>query len=161
MAVILLSALDGIIKIKAEKNCYNGELNSVLAFSTLDVVAISAINFVSVVRKHKPRMLSSFDDAEVVKITDECRELGKAAAHEPRLEAMFEEVSNKCFKKAWDPAGHHFSSFLQFAAGLGFVFPTTSRVGADFSFTNHQKDEYSTILSDLSLEDLLFAGQLK
>lgn len=54
MAGIYLNSLNGIMKIKAARNCYNQEFDSVSARSSMDLIAVSAINFVQIVRKHKP-----------------------------------------------------------------------------------------------------------
>ncbi|OAE20627.1 hypothetical protein AXG93_154s1010 [Marchantia polymorpha subsp. ruderalis] len=45
--------------------------------------------------------------------------------------------------------------------GLASVMPTSSRVEADFFFMNFCKDEYSSNLSDYSLERIMFECQLK
>lgn len=161
MSVIYLKSLNGIMRIKAERNCYNQEFDALPACIPMGLIAMSAIDFVLLIRKHKRRIVSSFDEAEMAKITDEHKALASAVAREPTLKAALEKVSKQSFNKAWQPAGHRFSSLRRFAAGLASVMPTTSRVEADFSFINYRKNEFNAALSDFSLEGVLFARQRK
>jgi hypothetical protein len=131
------------------------------ACSPMDLICVSAIDFVRVVRKHKPRIMHSFDEAEIVKISDEHKYLATAVAREPSLKQALEKAKQKSFNQAWEPAGHRFSSLRRFAASLASVMPTTSRIEADFSFINYRKNEYNAALSDLSLEGVLFARQVR
>ena len=161
MSVIYLTSLNGIMRIKAERNCYNKEFDALPVCTPMELFAMPAMDFVLLVRKHKHRILCSFDEAEMAKITDEHKALASAVAREPTLKTACKEVSRKSFNKAWQPAGHRFPSLRRFAAGLASVMPTTSRVEADFSFINYRKDEYNAALSDFSLEGVLFARQRK
>lgn len=129
------------MKIKAERNCYDQELDLVLACSPSDLVVISAIDFVYVVWKQKPRKMKSFDAAEIVKIMDEHKELEVAVVGEPSMKAELEKVAKKSFNQACEPAGHRFPSLRRFAAGLVSAMPTTSRVEGDLLFINYRKDE--------------------
>ena len=48
-----------------------------------------------------------------------------------------------------------------FAAGLATTFPGTSTVESDFLVLGWEKDEYRTMLSDLSLKGILQAKQAR
>lgn len=94
-------------------------------------------------------------------ITDHHKELMSSVARESQLQAALEKVVKKSFNQAWDVTGHRFESLRRFVAGLASVMPTSSRVEANFFFMNFCKDEYSSNLSDYSLERIMFECQLK
>lgn len=120
------------------------------------MVVVSAIEFFYLVRKRKPRIINSYDAAEIVKITDENKKLAAVVALEPSLKEELEKVSKKSFNQAWKPAGNRFSSLRRLSAGLASVMPTTSGVKAGFYFIYYLKSEYNTSLSDFSLEGVHF-----
>ena len=161
MAVLYLTALNGLMKVQAERNCYDQEFDSIPSYTPLDLISLSSVDFVRIVRKHKNRILLSFDECEITKIIEERSGLVTAVAREPTLKFSLESVAHKPFNQAWEPAGHRFQSLRRYAAGLASLMPTTSRVEADFSFINYRKNEYTSALSDFSLEGILFARQLK
>lgn len=161
VAVLYLTALNGLMRIKVERNCYDQQFETLSAYTPLDLIDIAALDFIHVVRKHKERILLSFGENEVSNIIEEHMELAKAVAKEPSLKAALEAGARKPFNEAWKPAGHSFQSLCRFAAGMAYLMATTSRVEADFSFINYRKDEYNSALSDYSLEGVLYARQLK
>ena len=120
---------------------------------------LSAIEFVYIVKKHKPRILHSFPENELTKITEEHQQLALEMANKPCLKSSLEEARKKSFNIAWAPLGKCFPSLRRFVSGLASVMPTTSRVEANFSFINYRKDEFNSALSDFSLEGVLFARQ--
>lgn len=162
VSVLYLVALNGIMEMKAERNCYGQEFDEVPPHTPLALIETSTVEFVHLVRKHKPRIKHSFDDNFLKRITDEHLLLQEAVAKEPRFKASLLKVGNSAsFNNVWATAGQRFASLRQFAAGLATVMPTTSRVEADFSFINYRKDEFNSALSDFSLEGVLFARQRK
>ena len=161
IAVLYLTALNGLMRIKVERNCYDQQFETLPEYTPLDLIGISALDFIQVVRNHKKRILLSFGYTEVSNIIDEHKELAKTVAKEPSLKAALEAGARKPFNEAWKPAGHRFQYLCRFAAGMASLMATTSRVEADFSFINYRKDEYNSALSDYSLEGVLYARQLK
>lgn len=136
MSVIYPTSLNGVLKIKPKSNCYDQEFDSVQACSTFYFGVVSNIDFLHVIRKHKPQILNSFDAEDIVKITDEHKELAAAVARERSLKAALEKDAKKSFNQAWEPADLSFFSLSRFAAGLASVMPEMSRVEADFYFIN-------------------------
>ncbi len=153
VSILHLLALNGIMRIKVERNYYDQEFEAVPAYTPLKLVQVPAVDFVHVVRKHKPCILHSFDEQILAKITNQQQLLAKAVAREPRLKAALEKVSSGLFNKVWAPVGgERFSSLRLFCSGLSSVIPTTSRVEADFSFINYRKDDFKSAMSDIALE---------
>lgn len=161
MVVIYLNSLNDIMKMKAARYYYNQEFDSVPASSLMNLIVVYAIDFVWIVQKHKPRILNTFDEAKMMSITYQHKELASSVARKRQLQATLEKVVKKSFNQAWHHVVHCFESLRWFAASLDFVMPTTSRVEADFSFMNYCKDDYNSNLSDYSLEGVMFARQLK
>ena len=76
-------------------------------------------------------------------------------------EALMQQIDgggpNVSFETAWQPLCGRFQALNQFAGGLATVFPGTSSVESDFSILKRSKDEFSTALTDFSLEGVLHA----
>lgn len=162
VSVLYLVALNGIMQFKAERNCYNQDFDSVPPHTPLAMIEVPTVDFVRLVKKHKPRILHSFNESFMKKITEEQQLLSQSVCREPRLKAALLKTSKSAsFNKVWDAAGERFSSLRMFASGIATVMPTTSRVEADFSFINYRKDEFNAALSDFSLEGVLFSRQRK
>ena len=71
---------------------------------------------------------------------------------------LLEMLQWAVFAEAWAPfKNNHFEPLKQFFGGLANVFPGT--VESDFSLINWEKDNYRTILTDLSLEGILHCKQ--
>lgn len=122
---------------------------------------MASIDFVDILGKHKDRILLSFDERELPKITEERYQLLRAFAKEPSLKSSLESVAHKPSHQAWEPERRCFQSQRLYAAGLACMMPTTGRVESDISFMSYRKNEYKTTLSDFSLEGAMFSGQLK
>ena len=71
------------------------------------------------------------------------------------------ENTSKCetFAAAWSWLYKEYPLLVAFAGGLATTFPGTSTVESDFSVLGWEKDEYRTMLSNLSLEGILQAKQ--
>jgi hypothetical protein len=63
------------------------------------------------------------------------------------------------FAAAWSWLYTEYPLLVTLAGGLATIFPGTSTVEFDFSVRGWEKDEYRTMLSDLSLEGILQAKQ--
>ncbi len=99
------------MRVKVEGNCYDQEFEAVPAYTPLELVQIFAVDFVHVVRKHKLRILHSFDEQILAEITDQLQLLTQAVARESRLKATLEKASSGSFNKVWAPVGgERFSS---------------------------------------------------
>ncbi len=118
VSILHLIALNGIMQIKVERNCYDQESDAVPAYTPLKLVQTSAVDFVHVVRKHKPRILHSFDEQMLAEITDQQQLLAQAVTCKPRLKAALEKASSGSFNKVWAPVGgERFSSLCLFCSG--------------------------------------------
>ena len=60
-AVVYPSTLNGIMAIKAERNCYNQEFESLPPYRPLELVKLSTAGFVRLVSKHKKCILHALD----------------------------------------------------------------------------------------------------
>ena len=159
-AVVYLITLNGIMAIKAERNCYDQEFEAVPPHTPLHLIELSTADFVHLVSKHKKRILHMLGEQELQKITEQHAQLVKVVARSPNVKAaLLTDSRHSSFNRVWSALGSDYSSLRMFAAGLASVMPTTSRVEGDFSFINYRKDEYNAALSDFSLEGVLFARQ--
>lgn len=162
MSVLYLHALNGIMRIKAERNLYDQVLETLPPYTPLGVVEVSAVDFVQIVRRHKPRILHSFSQQMLTEITDQQQQLVQVVSRQTRVKEALEKVKSGNFNKVWSPVdGPEFSSLRMFCSGLASAMPTTSRVEADFSYINYRKDEFCSAMSDFALEGVLFARQKK
>jgi len=69
-------------------------------------------------------------------------------------------VASHEFNLAWAPVNRLYELQL-FVAGLATVMPTTSLVEGDFSLIHYRRNEHSSALSDIALEGVLHAKQLR
>ena len=71
------------------------------------------------------------------------------------------ENTSECetFAAAWSWLNKEYPLLVTFAGGLATTFPGTITVELDFLVLGWEKDEYRTMLSDLSLEGILQAKQ--
>ncbi len=118
-----------------------------------------AADFVDLLRAHKSRLLTVFDNQFIKEITDQHKLLIRAVNTEPALRSAFEASAKKPFFLAWRPAGQRFDALRMFAGGLGAVMPTTSRVEGGFSLMGYRKDSYCASMSNFSLEGVMHSMQ--
>ena len=69
VSVVYLVGLNGLLKIKVERNCYDQVFDAVPVYTPLDLVKTSTVDFVRIVSKHKPRILHSFDEQMLLIMT--------------------------------------------------------------------------------------------
>ena len=83
-----------------------------------------------------------------------------ACSTEESLRKLIDQVRPKdSFEKAWYPFYDRFPLLNQFVGGVATVFPGTSTVESGFSILKWSEDDFSTAMTDFSLEGIKYAKQ--
>ena len=133
----------------------------------MQLVEISDVNFVTLVRSHKRRLVEYFQNnlTEVQmymnKVTDEHKKLQQLVTSDEELSSLLTVEQRKEFSTAWKPVGLRFPTLQNFCCGIATVIPTTSCVEGDFSLMHYRKDDHCARLSEFSLEGCLHAKQFQ
>ena len=95
-------------------------------------------------------------------VEDEFRNLREAYSDEEVTKRLIDGMGPGVgFEEAWKKSAlaERLPHLIQFCAGILTVFPSTATVEGDFSHINFCKDDYSSNLTDFSLESCLYAKQ--
>ena len=135
------------------------ELPSVLP---IEVIKMRPRDFNELVKKHKERLLTKYNERYIGELEDEFKKFKRYALEDATGMQSIDNVDEASeFEVCWKPFDGRFTRVYEFLGGLATVFPTTATVEADFSALKWTKDEYSQSLSDFSLEAKLHAAQYK
>lgn len=159
VSILYLVALNGIAVILRGRESHSREVTDLPQCLPMSFANMSVVDFVKLVKSHKHRLKTVFDDAFIQKVTDQHKLLVRSVAVEPALRLALEASSKKPFHLAWSPAGSRFSDLLVFAGGMACVMPTTSRVEGDFCLMCYRRDDNCAGLTDFSLEGVMHSKQ--
>ena len=76
-------------------------------------------------------------------------------------EYLSKHTQNTSFQDSWKILNGRFPLVEKFCGGIATVFPGTSQVESDFSLVKGAKNDQKIALTDLSLEGVLHAKQMK
>ena len=161
--LLLLHAVEGIQEIQAERNERNEvaeeEIPSVLLH---DIVNQRHQDFCSVVRRHRERLLTTWNPVEIDALEQQCQEMCTTVKADNVLkEYLSKHTQNTFFQDSWKILNGRFPLVEKFCGGIATVFPGTSQVESDFSLVKGAKNDQKIALTDLSLEGVLHAKQMK
>lgn len=119
-----------------------------------------AFMFSSIIMEQRDCLAISFTEKEIDSIEVQFKVFLRKYHNDEVFKGLIENTS-KCetFAAAWSWLYKEYPLLVTFAGGLATTFPGTSTVESDFSVLGWEKDEYRTMLSDLSLEGILQAKQ--
>ena len=106
MAVVYLITLNGIMDIKAKRNCYDKEFKTVPPHTPLNLIELSTADFIHLVSKHKKHILHTLGEQELQKITEQHAQLVKVVARSPSLKAtLLADSRHSSFNRVWSALG--------------------------------------------------------
>ena len=119
-----------------------------------------AFMFSTIIMEQRDHLAVPFVEEEIDSIEVQFKVFLRKYHNDEVLKHLVENTS-KCetFVAAWGWLYKEYPLLVMFAGGLATTFPGTSTVESDFLVLGWEKDEYRTMLSDLSLKGILQAKQ--
>jgi len=161
IAIVYLVTLNGIALILRGRQSLSQVSREIPPCLPLSISEMPTVDFVNLVRLHKSRLETVYDEDFINKITDQQRLLKRAVANEPVLRSNLENIDQNLFHEAWKSAGSRFRELRVFSEGMACILPTTARVEGDFSQMGYRRDASCAGLSDFSLEGIMHAKQFR
>ena len=164
IAKLFYRLASGISKTVAIRDRKNGpdteEINAVMPHQ---LVALSGKEFSSQVMKFKDLLENSIGSTDIHEIEAERNALVNAFHGDGKVENEITNLNElkSDFRDGWDGFRDAFPRLYRFCSGLATLFPGTASVESDFSILRWEKNAYRSSLSDLCLEGILHAKQLK
>lgn len=158
---LFLHLIHGVYIISPERNEANGAYSrstpSVMPFSLAEA---GSFNFSSAVMEQRSRLRVRFFDADIHDLETQFKEFEMKYHNDGMIKRLIQNTSEiKTFAEAWGWLYKEYPMLVAFAGGMATTFPGTSTVESDFSVIGWEKDEYRTMLSNLSLEGILHSKQ--
>jgi hypothetical protein len=121
--------------------------------------AIPLSSLLSQVRKQRECLLASYSEA-AIEIETQYQDLVSVYQKEQTLEACLDNCTD-CSKCAdvWHLLGEKFTPLRDFSGGRATVSPSTATVESDFSLMKWEKNKFSSVQTDFSLDGILHYKQ--
>jgi hypothetical protein len=158
---LILSLVDGIIAIQAERNSENGPADDIPPVLPHELVKLRTGAFgVNVLARHLPQLRETWTEDKIAQIERDHRELREEYQQDYLLQSAFEKCDHKTtFKAGWANIDGKYPALREFCGGVVMVFANTASVESDFSILGWERDEYRLSLTDLSLEGIMQSKQ--
>jgi hypothetical protein len=144
----------------SENNAVEEELPGVLPQEIVEQLP-RTVN--ALIRKHRSRLLTTHTQEEIGRIEDEFLQLKRMYRRDAVVTEAIDGIQGDGkvweFEKCWECIATRVPLLYEFFGGLATIFPGTATVEADFSDLKWTKNEFSTSMSDFSLEAKLHARQ--
>jgi len=158
---LILSIVDGVIAIQAERDSENRPTDEVPPVLPHELVKLRTGDFgINVLTQHLPQLRLMWTKERIAQIERDHRELRELYHRDHTLRSNLEECDhNMTFKAGWTIVEGKFTALRDFCGGIATVFANTVSVESDFSILRWEKDEYRLSLTDLSLEGIMQSKQ--
>jgi hypothetical protein len=118
----------------------------------------AAFIFSTIIMEQRDCLAVRFTEEEIYSIKMQFKVFLRKNHNDEVLKHLIENTSDcETFAVAWSWLYKEYPLLVRFAEGLATTFPGTSTVESDFLILGWEKEEYRTMLSDLSLECILQA----
>ena len=119
-----------------------------------------ALMFSTTIMEQRDLLAVSFVEEEIDSIEVQFKVFFRKYHNDGVFKYLVENTSEcETFAAAWGLLHKEYPLLVTFAGGLATTFPGTITVELDFLVLGWEKDEYRTMLSDLSLKGILQAKQ--
>jgi hypothetical protein len=126
----------------------------------LSLAEALAFMFSTIIMEQRDRLAVSFMEEEIDSIEVQLKVFLQKSYNGEVFKHLVENPSEcETFAAAWSCLYKEYPLLVTFAGGLATTFPGTSTVESDFLVLGWEKDEYRTMLNNLSLEGILQAKQ--
>jgi hypothetical protein len=158
---LILSIVDGIIAIQAERDSVNHPTDDMPPMLPHELVKLRTGEFgINILARHLPQLRLAWTEDQIAQIERDHRELREIYQRDHLLQSRLKECDhNTTFKAGWAIVDGKFSVLRDFCGGIATVFANTASVESDFSILGWEKDEYRLSLTDLSLEGIMQSKQ--
>ena len=133
-------SVDGFTRIIASRNAQNGPTNNLPPVMPQELIQMRPFEFSQIILLHKQHLEMSMSEYDIVKITDEFKQLLNAYQSEEQIKSIINGFDYKTsFEHGWRPFIDQFPALCAVTGGLASVFPGTSTVEANFSIIGWEK----------------------
>ena len=158
---LFLNLVQGIFTLSPERNESNGAISACAPPALpLPLVEAGSFRFTTALLEQRDRLLATYTEDYIDSLEQEFIEFERRYHTDDGFQELVQNTS-KCesFGEAWSWLYAKYPRLVTYSGGLATTFPGTSTVESDFSVIGWEKDEYRTMLSDLSLKGILHAKQ--
>ena len=160
---LFLKLVQGIFTLSPKRNESNAAVSTCAPPALpLPLVEGGSFRFTTALLEQRNRLLVTFSAEYIDDLEHEFIDFERRYHTDGGFKELVQNTS-KCesFGEAWGWLYEKYPRLATFSGGFATTFPGTSTVESDFSVIGWEKDEYRTLLSDLSLEGILHAKQMK
>ena len=151
-----------MLEVQAERDSANNEDECLPHVMPRHLVHLHGRDFAAIVKKYQPRLSKFWDAQSIADIETAHMALRDAYRTEPALRNALDKCDHRTsFKESWAFLTGRSHCLLEFCGGLASIFANTATVESDFSVLGLEKDEYRLSLTDLSLEGIMHAKNMK
>ena len=131
----VLSIVNGIIVIQAEKDCQNRYTDDVPPVLPHELVKLRMRDFgLNVLARHLSQLSLTWTESQIAQIERDHRELCEAYQRDRLVQSRLKECDhNTTFKADWAIVDGKYSALRDFCGGIATVFANTASVESDFS----------------------------
>jgi hypothetical protein len=118
---LFLHSMNGMVTVLGRRQAAGRESEPRPPCQSRELLDTSALEFVSLVARHKAQLRSAFDDEFLQKVCQQQMELVRFAAKEPALSMQLQSKTRNEFSQLWSPCGSRLKDLEKFSAGLTTV----------------------------------------
>ena len=138
-ALLYAYSVDGITRIVASQNAQNRPTNNLPPVMLQELIQMRPFEFSQIVLLHKQHLEALMSEYDIVKITDEFKQLQNAYQSEDQTKSIINGFEYKTsFEHGWRPFIDQFPALCAFTGGLASVIPGTGS-DTNFSFIGWEK----------------------
>ena len=158
---LLLHLIHGVYILSPERNEVNGACSRTIpAVMPYSLAEAGSFQFSTALTEQRNRLRVSFSEIEIDDLELQFKEFETKYHRDDVFKKFAHNTSElKAFAEAWEWLYKTYPKLVTFAGCMATTFPGTSTVASDFFVIGWEKDEYRTLLSDLSLEGILHSKQ--
>ena len=161
MGNLILSIVDDIIIIQAERDNENRSSNDISSMLSHELVKLCTEKFeINILAWHLSQLWFIWINDQIAQIERDYRELREIYQRDHLLQSQLKKYDYKIiFKINWTIVDGKFSILRDFWEEIAMMFANIAFVELDFSILGWERDEYRLSLTDLSLEGIMQSKQ--
>ena len=146
-ALLYANSVDGFSRSVTIQNAQNDPTNNLLPVMPQELIQMRPFEFSQIVLLHKQQLEVSMSEYDIVKTTDEFKQLRIVYQSEVQTKSIINGFNYKTsFEHGWRPFIDQFPALCAFTGGLASVFPATGTVVLRFSIQFYSCESYICLL---------------